>query len=248
MDNNTINISDDSGSDETYCPSNEDNKHLRDSQPRQIQTRHRKYDQKSHSQTQAHNDEQSHTHTHRQTQSPSQTQSQNEQSPSHTQSQNSQQSDSQTQYETQKTPCKDKDKDVDKDIHTESESQSPTVNRSQRATNRDAKKRAIERGTSSLNNLRQGGAEAAEPETKKKIEIDQVLFGNMLCKSQYLIRMVRRKKNRCSFCGRLTILHVKVATLQQQELICLRNILLSWIEMMYLDYKMRIQMDKVLGD
>ena len=46
---------------------------------------------------------------------------------------------SQTQYETQKTPCKDKDKDVDKDIHTESESQSPTVNRSQRATNRDAK-------------------------------------------------------------------------------------------------------------
>ena len=40
MDNNTINISDDSGSDETYCPSNEDNKHLRDSQPRQIQTRH----------------------------------------------------------------------------------------------------------------------------------------------------------------------------------------------------------------
>ena len=63
MDNNTINISDDSGSDETYCPSNEDKKHLRASQPRQIQTRHRKYDQKSHSQTQAHNDEQSHTHT-----------------------------------------------------------------------------------------------------------------------------------------------------------------------------------------
>ena len=164
MDNNTINISDDSGSDETYCPSNEDKKHLRASQPQQIQTRHRKYDQKSHSQTQAHNDEQSHIH--RQTQSPSQTQSQNEQSPSHTQSQNSQQSDSQTQYETQKTPCKDKDKDVDKDIHTESESQSPTVNRSQRATNRDAKKRAIERGTSLLNNLRQAGAEAAEPEKK----------------------------------------------------------------------------------
>ena len=142
MDNNTINISDDSGSDETYCPSNEDKKHLRASQPRQIQTRHRKYDQKSHSQTQAHNEQ---SHTHRQTQSPSQTQSQNEQSPSHTQSQNSQQSDSQTQYETQKTPCKDKDKDVDKDVHTKSESQSSTVNRSQRATNRDAKKRAIER-------------------------------------------------------------------------------------------------------
>ena len=63
MDNNTINISDDSGSDETYCPPYEDKKHLRVSQPPHFHTRGRKYDQESHSQTQAHNDQQSHTHT-----------------------------------------------------------------------------------------------------------------------------------------------------------------------------------------
>ena len=143
----------------------------------------------------------SHTHTHRQTQSPSQTQSQNEQSPSHTQTQNSQQSDSQKQYEAQKTPCKDKDKDVDKDIHTESESQSPTVNRSQRATNRDAKKRAIERGKSFLNNLRQGGAEAAEPEEKKPKTRTSFIW-------KYVVQVTTLdkdgqevQKNRCSFCG-----------------------------------------------
>ena len=113
MDNNTINLSDDSRSDGAYCPSIDDKKHIRASQSREFQTRHKKYCQKS----------------------PSQTQSQIKQSPSHTQSENSQQSESQTQYETQKTPSKDKDKDVDKDIHTEPESLYPTVNRSQRATN-----------------------------------------------------------------------------------------------------------------
>ena len=43
-----------------------------------------------------------------------------------------------------KTPCKDKDKDVDKDIHPESES--PTVNRSQRSTNRDAENVQLKEG------------------------------------------------------------------------------------------------------
>ena len=135
MDNNTINLSDDSGSDETYCPPYEDKKHLRASQPPHFHTRGRKYDQESHSQTQAHNDQQSHTH--------SQTQTQNEQqSPSQTQTQNYQQSNSQTQHEAQRTPSKDKDKDEDKDMHPDS----PTVHRSQRARNREAKKRAFERG------------------------------------------------------------------------------------------------------
>ena len=220
MDNNTINLSDDSGSDGAYCPSIDDKKHLRASQSREFQTRHRKYAQKSPSQ--------------------SQTQSQIIQSPSYTQSENSQQSESQTQYETQKTPSK--DKDVHKDLHTESESLSPTVNRSQRAHKRDAKKRAIEKGKSLLNNQSQGVAEAGEPETKK-LELKKVLFGNMLHKSQKLISMVRRSQ-KIDAVSVVPILHVKVATLQQQESICLSIILLCWIKKIYLDYKMRL--DKVL--
>ena len=42
---NTINLSDDSGSDETYVPSYDENKYLRTSQPSQFHTRARSYEQ-----------------------------------------------------------------------------------------------------------------------------------------------------------------------------------------------------------